>query len=149
MSKIKLPSNVALRLEALRAAGVTDSETTECLRKGDIASFHSPVFPDMTFDSLLDYERQHPGNLAQALTRGYEYTFITIGGLQSLLRVRVSLQAEGDYERGSHYLDRVPLNTSEIAYLRSVLPRYWVIVEEQEQSESERRIVKIEHRYTA
>lgn len=143
MSLVKLSQNEALMIEVLRAKGVTDQELFEALQKGDISAFQE-LNDDFDFSNLLDFSRQNWNELEQAVRKGYQIKFNTINGIKYLISVRLNQVADRDYENKGEYVEKIKLKKEEVTWLKSVLSKNWMIIEQELQQESDTKVVKIE-----
>jgi hypothetical protein len=144
MSKVKVSQHTALMIEVLRANGITDQDLIHYMKQGDIDPFKQIGEGHFDFAELLDFAREHWEQFERAVRDGYQITFNTINGIKYLLSVKFNQIADRDYENKGTYLDRLKLKQGEIDWLRSVLSKYWYVVELEDQPQEDWKLVKIE-----
>lgn len=125
MSKTKLPQPYGLRLEMIRGAGYSDHEILKAIERSDASELHKKVDPEVSWDGLFNYAKEHRDALEKAVLDGYQFTFITIGGLKDLLAIRFGKNEEQDYRFGGTYIDRLRMNAADYLLLRDLVPNHW------------------------
>ncbi|GIP41223.1 hypothetical protein J31TS4_45030 [Paenibacillus sp. J31TS4] len=130
MEAVKLPQPYGLRLEMIRAKGYTSEQIVALLGKDSAEALREQVGQEGNWDGFLDYVREHRGEVETALTTGYRFKFLTIGGVRSLLTIRFGKEEGKDFRFGGMFLEDVRLCPEELAELRELVPRHWAFVEE-------------------
>lgn len=145
MSMVKLPQPYALRLEVIRAKGFSDREMLELLRRLDSRELQEKVNSELKWDSFLDYVQEQWETVKTAVLEGYRFSFITIGGLKSLLSIRFQ-KAEGeDYFFTGNRIEQLKLNAADLQLLRSLVPEmHWNFIKTETDSATGTTEIRIE-----
>lgn len=143
MSKARISQNEALMIEVLRANGLTGEELIAQVRQGDVAAIQQIGGDDFDFSNLVQFAQNDWERFEQAVAEGYEITFNTINGIKYLLKVKFNQIVDQDYENKGTYLDGIKLPAEDVAWLRSVLYKYWAVVERGEEPETNRKVVQL------
>jgi hypothetical protein len=144
VEKIRISQHPALMIEIARAAGISDEEICRLASGGDVSRLQPLGQGDFDFTELTVFAREKPEVLRQALFEGYEISFNTMGGIRCLLLFMFGLKVEQDYRQGDGHLTDIPLRTDQETALRSILSRYWRIVELAYNPDTHTKTVRIE-----
>jgi hypothetical protein len=125
MPLVKLPQPYALRMEMIRAKGYADHEVLALIELYDAERVKDKVDAEVNWDGFLAYARENADNLKAAVLEGYQFSFITIGGIKSLLSIRFHKTEEQDYVSGGSSIDRLTLSAAEFERLRGLVPQHW------------------------
>ncbi|MFC4811714.1 hypothetical protein [Paenibacillus sp. GCM10023250] len=123
-----MPQLYALQLERIIARGFSADETLELLRHGSKEELAARIDPKPTWERLLTYAEEHWANVETAVREGYRFSFLTIGGLKSLLEIKFRKREETDYRFTGERIEGLRLADSELALLRSMVPAYWAFI---------------------
>ncbi|WP_410772331.1 hypothetical protein [Fontibacillus sp. BL9] len=125
MAQAKLPQPFALRMELIRSKGYSDLEVVSFIERGNGEELKSHVDPELNWGDFLEYARENFGTLKTAILEGYQFNFITAGGIQNLLRIRFSLQLVRDYRFDGSTFEGLSLMSQDYQLLRSLVPEHW------------------------
>ncbi|RCX14926.1 hypothetical protein DFP94_11665 [Fontibacillus phaseoli] len=125
MEQAKLPQPYALRMELIRSKGYSDLEVISFIERGNGEELKSHVDPELNWGDFLEYARENFRKLKTAILEGYQFNFITAGGIQNLLRIRFSLQLEQDYRFDGVTFEGLRLKSQDYQLLRSLVPEHW------------------------
>lgn len=145
--KASLPQLYALRLEMIRAKGIQGAELVELLERKDAAELQQRVNPELQWDGFVEYLQEHLDEVKQALSEGYRFKFMTVGGLRSLLEIKFGLRAEQDYVFDNNRFAGVRLHREDYQQLRALAPDYWEILMDKEDPDTGILEMRIVHKY--
>lgn len=145
--KTSLPQLYALRLERIQAKGIQGAELVKLLERKDSDELQQRVDSELQWDGFVEYLQEHWDDVKQALTEGYRFKFMTVGGLRSLLEIKFGLQAERDYVFDNNRFAGVRLHREAYQQLRALAPDYWEILIDQEDPDTGTLEMRIEHKY--
>ncbi len=143
MTTGKLSQPYALRIEILRAYGITDQELIDAFKEGDISRFQALAEGKVDFTPLLEFSRDNWEEFVQAVQHGYEIKFSTFNGIKNFLSCKFGQEAERDYVDTGESLEKLKLKDKDVAWLRSVLSKNWSVMQEEDPSGAETKTVKI------
>ncbi|MBO7747215.1 hypothetical protein I8J29_23715 [Paenibacillus sp. MWE-103] len=123
-----MPQLYALQLERILARGFSADETLALLWHGSKDELATRIDPEPTWERLLTYAGEHWANVEAAVRGGYRFSFLTIGGLMSLLAIKFRKREETDYRFTGERIEGLRLTGSELALLRSMVPTYWAFL---------------------
>jgi hypothetical protein len=129
MQKTKLPQPYGLRLEMILAKGFSADEALKLIRRNDAAELREKVNPETAWESFLEYANAHEEAIEAAVRNGYEFPFLTIGGIRSLLSIKFGKSEERDYRFRDGRIERLRLTRPELESLRKRVPDYWRFAE--------------------
>ena len=133
----------AYMIETLRSNGISDSELLTQLELKDL-SFLEKLKSNFDFNELLKLYEQDPSNFKSILTDGYTVKFITMKGLQNLLKMKFDKINERDYQLVDNLISYLTIEEAAYPALKQILSKNWVIQELSEQdgdsSQANRRI---------
>jgi hypothetical protein len=105
------------------------------LRRRDFAPLLAKVKEqDMDFAERLDTAAELGDPWEEAIRSGYEFKYLHIGGLKRLLDFRFNRRIDQDFVQEGTSLRQLCLSPQEIAELRPLIGRQWVVREEPESS---------------
>lgn len=129
MRTTKLPQPYGLRLETIFARGFRADEALQLIRRNDAAELRQKVDPEAAWESFLEYANAHPETIEAAVRDGYQFPFLTIGGLRSLLSIKYNKTEDRDYRVRDNRIEQLFLTKSELESLKRLAPRHWHIIE--------------------
>lgn len=147
MEKEMLALNYALMLEMLKAKEFSNATIIALLSQGNEELLESIGEGIPTWKTLVDYYHLNKAKIHRALKEGYEITFLTKGGLKSLLLFRFGLKEGEDFTDTSEYLENVILSSDQLQELREVISKNWTIIVKEEDPEEDINVLKIELTY--
>lgn len=118
--KITLPT--AYMLETLRSSGVANEEILTNIEKKDIQSWES-INDRFDFNKLVDFAHQDLEAFKSIVSEGYEVKFITIKGLQNLLRLKFDFTQDQDYEVTETGISNLQLDESQLLIIKQMLSK--------------------------
>jgi hypothetical protein len=145
MPTAKLPQPYGLRIELIRAGGLTDLEALKVLQEGDKETLVSRVSGEISWDGFLEYAKEEWLTVKTAIANGYRYKFLTIGGLKDLLSIRFGREAERDYTFDGGVVEGLRLAPEEYEALRGYLAVNWSLTVTAPAGENGRVEVRLKH----
>ncbi|PWK13179.1 hypothetical protein [Tumebacillus permanentifrigoris] len=124
---IKLVQPVAIRVELIRSNGFSTEELLIHLQNSDLTPFQQINGGEVDFSILLEYAQTNMEDLKQALTQGYQATFLTVPGVKNFLAARYHIQAGRDYEDHGESFENLQLPAEEVQFLTSTLSQNWAV----------------------
>lgn len=151
MEKEMLALNYALMLEMLKAKEFSNATIIALLNEGNEELLESIGEGIPTWKTLVDYYHLNKTKIHRAIKEGYEITFLTKGGLKSLLLFRFGLKEGEDFVDTGDHLEKVNLTSDQLQELREVISKNWTIVVTDvvtdEDSELDMNVITIELTY--
>lgn len=140
LNKIKQPA--AYMIETLRSKGITNEEILTQVEKRDITPWES-LAEHFDFNELIKLAEQDQEAFKAIVLHGYSVTFVTIRGLQNLLRLKFDLVPDRHYRVTDKGISELQINDSQLTVLKQMLSKNCVITEENSE-EQHKKIVRIE-----
>jgi hypothetical protein len=144
VEKVKLALNYALMLEMMKAKGCSNATIVALLNEGNEEILESNGEGIPTWKTLVDYYHLNKDKCYQAITEGYEITFLTKGALKSLLSIKFGMKEGEDFIDTGKFLDEVKITIENLEALRGVIAKNWTIVLEDERIAQDIYMIKIE-----
>jgi len=120
METNKITMMEAYRIEALRSNGILNDEIIVQLESKEV-DFGDLVEPDMDFSGLISLYEQNPQTFKSILEDGYAVKFITMNGLQNLLKMKFDIIKDRDYELVEHGITQLSLDDTLYTALKQML----------------------------
>lgn len=141
----RLPQPYALRIEMIRAKGFSEQEVLALLERGDAAELAAKVNAELSWDPFIAYVREHWETFQAAVLNGYRFSFMTIGGMKSLLEIRFNKTEKQDYRSHKRGIEGLKLSLSELQTFRKFVPSaQWAIEEKATDAAGQAVEVRIE-----
>lgn len=125
MPIVKLPQPYALRLELLHAKGYSKPEIAEIVERNNEAELKGLVDAGLNWEGFMTYSREHKETLLLAINVGYQFSFITFGGIQNLLRIKFHKHEGEDYDIVESTFQNVMLSAEQFQLFRFLVPNHW------------------------
>lgn len=133
----------AYLIETIRSNGISDDELLTQLELKDL-SFLEKLKSNFDFNELLKLYEQDSYTFKSILTDGYTVKFITMRGLQNLLKMKFDKINERDYQLVDNGISYLTIEKSDYPTLKQMLSKNWGILDLSEQdsdsSQANRRI---------
>jgi len=130
MPSVKMPQPYALRIERIRAMGYSATELLHLLKRDDAIEKLAEVDAEMDWENFLAYASQHGESMQEAVLHGYRFSYLTFGGLKSLLGIRYKKEEGRDYIVRGNCIEDLALDEDEVPLLQAMLPEVmWEIAE--------------------
>ncbi|WP_438311988.1 hypothetical protein [Sporosarcina sp. FA9] len=120
METNKITMMEAYRIEALRSKGISNDEIIVQLDSKEV-DFGDRVEPDMDFSGLISLYEQSPQTFKEILEDGYTVKFITMNGLQNLLKMKFDIIKDRDYELVEHGVSQLSIDMTTYTALKQML----------------------------
>ncbi|MCY9660051.1 hypothetical protein P5G65_04225 [Paenibacillus chondroitinus] len=125
MSVVKLPQPYALRLEMISAKGYLKTEITEIVVRYKEAELKELVRSDVDWKGFVTYRDEHLETLLSAINDGYQFSFITFGGIKNLLAIKFNKLEGADYDIVESSFLNLTLSPEQFQLLRFLVPNHW------------------------
>ncbi|MDQ1144571.1 hypothetical protein QE429_001398 [Bacillus sp. SORGH_AS 510] len=146
MEKVKLALNYALMLEMMKAKGFDNPTIVDLLNEGNEEKLESIGEGIPSWKTMVDFYQGNKEKCHQAITSGYEFSFMTKGSLKSLLAIKFGMKEGEDFIDKGEFLDQVSMTSENLQVLQDMISKNWTIVE-QESSVQDKHLLKIELTY--
>lgn len=120
METTKITMMEAYRIEGLRSNGISNDEIIEQLKNKDV-DFGDRVEENMDFSGLISLYEQNPQSFKSILENGYAVKFITMNGLQNLLKMKFDIIKDRDYELVEHGISQLSVEETIYTALKQML----------------------------
>ncbi|MBO1005786.1 hypothetical protein [Pseudogracilibacillus auburnensis] len=118
MEYIKISLPIAYMIETLRHNGVSNQELIEQIEKKDVSPWK--VFnSNFDFNELVNLSKKD--DFTSIIQDGYTIKFVTIRGLQNLLRLKFDLLQERDYDLTENGIAGLTMDQQQFATLKQML----------------------------
>jgi hypothetical protein len=121
----KLPQPYALRLEMLRAKGYSKTEMIEIAVGYNEAEFKELIHSEVDWKGFMTYRHEYKETLVSAIKDGYQFSFITFGGIKNLLAIRFNKLEDADYDIVESTFRNLTLSSEQFQLFRSLVPNHW------------------------
>ncbi len=125
----------AYLIETLRNNGVSNDELLDQLERQDVSPW-GKVKPEFDFTALINLYEQDPKAFASILSDGYTVKFITMKGLQNLLKMKFDKIEERDFQLSDNGVSHLKVDEDTYPALKQMLSKNWIILELSEQDSS-------------
>lgn len=141
MTTNKITLMDAYMIETLRNHKLSDDELLARLEKKDIAFFER-IKSNFDFNELVKLHEQNPITFKSILLDGYSVKFITLKGLQNLLKIKFDKIDERDYKLLENGISHLTIEEATYPILKQMLSKNWSIqnLTEQDSNQSTRSI---------
>ncbi|MER2090838.1 MAG: hypothetical protein ABS920_13950, partial [Sporosarcina sp.] len=128
----------AYMIETIRGNGISDAELLSRIEQKDISPWKN-VKPTFDFNELVKLYDQNPSTFTSILSDGYTVKFITMKGLQNLLKMKFDKIQNRDYQLTDNGISHLKIESESESYpaLKQMLSSNWVIHEITKQGGSE------------
>lgn len=138
---ISLP--IAYMIETLRSQGISNSDILSQIEKKDVTPWVH-INEHFDFNQLLKLADQDQEALTSIIEDGYQVKFITIKGLQTLLKLKFQLVEGRDYQLTDKGIKDLHIKEDVWLKLKQLLSKNCMIHEKPLQNEKSYKKVKIE-----
>ncbi|NYF23610.1 hypothetical protein [Sporosarcina sp. JAI121] len=118
----------AYMIETLRGNGISDDELLSRLEQKNISPWEN-VKPTFDFNELIKFFDQNPSTFISILSDGYTVKFITMKGLQNLLKMKFDKIENRDYQLTDNGISHLKIESESYPALKQMLSSNWVIHE--------------------
>ena len=141
MEIYKITLMEAYLIETLRSNGVSTDEILDQVRQQDISPWEK-VNSNFDFTGLINLYEQDPKVFTSILSDGYTVKFITMKGLQNLLKMKFDKIEGRDFQLTDNGVSHLQVGKDVYPALKQMLSKNWVIHElsAQDSSQSTRKI---------
>ncbi|WP_062105476.1 hypothetical protein [Bacillus niameyensis] len=140
LNKITLPA--AYMIETLRSKGITNEQLLTQINNRDISPWKN-VSEHFDFNELIKLADQDQNAFKSIVLQGYSIKFVTIRGLQNLLRLKFDIVEDRDYLVTDKGISELQIENSQLAVLKQMLSKNCTIFE-MKSAEQHKKIVRIE-----
>ncbi|MBO0993407.1 hypothetical protein [Bacillus sp. SD088] len=138
---ISLP--IAYMIETLRSQGISDAEILNHIKRKDVTPWVH-INERFDFNELIELADQDQEAFTSIIKDGYQIKFITIRGLQTLLKLKFQLIEGRDYQLTNKGIKKLHIKKDAWLQLKSLLSKNCLVQEEPLEESSTYRNVKIE-----
>lgn len=123
-NKISLP--IAIMIETLRHNGISNQELIKKVAAKNVSEWES-FNPDFDFHMLISLFED--SDFTSIIHDGYQIKFVTINGLQNLLRLKFNLLKDVDYNLIENGISGLTLDQQQFAIFKQMLSTNCTILE--------------------
>lgn len=146
MEKVKLALNYALMIEMMKAKGFDNPTIVDLLNEGNEEKLESIGEGIPSWKTMVDFYQGNKEKCQQAITSGYEFSFMTKGSLKSLLAIKFGMMEGEDFVDRGEFLDQVSITSENLQVLQDMIAKNWTIVQE-DTIGRDKHLLKIELTY--
>lgn len=144
MEKVKLALNYALMIEMIKAKGYQSNEVIDFLEEGNEPFLESLGEGIPTWKTMIEFYQQNKEKCQQAITEGYQITFLTKGALKSLLSIKFNMKEGQDFVDTGEFLDQVKITDENLQALKDIISKNWKIIMQEKSSDQGFNKINIE-----
>lgn len=130
-------------IETLRGQGVSNTEILNQIKRKDVTPWVH-INEHFDFNELIKLADQDQESFTSIIEDGYQIKFITIRGLQTLLKLKFQLIEGRDYQLTNKGIKELHIKKDAWLQLKSLLSKNCLVQEEALEQNSSYRNVKIE-----
>ena len=124
-NRITLPA--AYMIETLRSNGVSDDTLLTQVEQKDVSAWEE--LSTFDFNDLVELYNHDQNTFKSILRDGYTVKFVTIRGLQTLLKLRFDKIPERDYQLTSKGITQLRIEEQQLTIITQMLSKNWIISE--------------------
>ena len=140
LNKITLPE--AYMIETIRSKGVSDQELLAAVESGDIGPWRE-FNANFDFTNLVTLAEKDPSKFKSIILDGYGVKFLTIYGLKNLLKFKLGLVEERDYQLTERGITDLKVEDGQLMIIKQFLSNNWTL-EELASNDESGKVIKIE-----
>lgn len=125
-TSVTLP--IAYMIETLRSNGVSNEKLLIQIKQKDISPWEELESP-FDFNELVKLYDQNQNTFNSIILDGYTVKFVTMRGLQTLLKLRFDKISERDYQLTNKGITQLRIEEHQLTTLKQMLSRNWIISE--------------------
>lgn len=118
----------AYMIETLRHNGITDREILSQVEKADVSPWED-LKTNFDFQGLVKLADRDPKAFQSIILNGYKIKFVTIKGIQNLLRLKFNKKPDSDYLLLEKGITGLRVDEQQFTTLKQMLSDNWVIYE--------------------
>lgn len=128
MNQPKISQMEAYMIETLRANGIINEEIIQAVKEKDVSSWKQ-IHEEFDFEQLITLAEKDFTAFEKVIKEGYTIKFVTVGGLEKLLRLRFGKEPNEDYQKYQTGVKGVALDGSSLQELKQMLSLNWKVDE--------------------
>lgn len=126
MERNKISQMDAFLIETVRANGVSNQGLWQQVKEGDVNDWE--IFNSkLDFTGLVNLYQRGPEVFSSILVDGYTLKFVTIKGIQKLLKLKFDIEADTDSQQTEYGLASIPLTKEQLAEFKEMLSPNWIV----------------------
>ncbi|MFD1065852.1 hypothetical protein [Oceanobacillus locisalsi] len=129
MNRPKISQMEAYMIETLRTNNVTNEEMIQDVKEKDVSKWQK-LNEKFDFEQLIVLAEKGFSSFEQAINEGYTVKFVTVNGLDRLLRLKFGKEPEKDYQRLQTGVLGLNIDTSSLEELKHMLSLNWKVEED-------------------
>ncbi|GIO21505.1 hypothetical protein [Oceanobacillus sp. J11TS1] len=129
MSRPKISLMEAYMIETLRANGITDEEIIEKVKEENVSSLKQ-IHDKFDLEQLITLAEKDFTAFEQALKDGYTVKFVTVRGLENLLKLKFQKEAGKDYKKTETGIQSLQADEAVLREVKEILSPNWKIIKD-------------------
>ncbi|WP_080873950.1 hypothetical protein [Oceanobacillus timonensis] len=130
MSRPKISQMDAYMIETLRTNNVTNEEMIQAVKEKDVSKWQK-LNEKFDFEQLITLAEKDFASFEQVIHEGYAVKFVTVGGLERLLRLKFGKEPEKDYQKQQTGAVSLNIDASSLEELKQMLSLNWKVEEDE------------------
>ena len=130
MNRPKISQMDAYMIETLRINNVTNEEIIQAVKENDVSKWQK-LNEKFDFEQLIALAEKDFVSFEQAINEGYAVKFVTVGGLERLLRLKFGKEPEKDYQKQQTGAVGLNIDASSLEELKQMLSLNWKVEEDE------------------
>lgn len=118
----------AFLIETLRTNGVSNQKLLQQVEQGNVSEWES-FQPQFDFTNLITLFQQDAHAFQSAVMDGYALKFVTIKGIQRLLKLKYGIMEKKNYQVVDKGLTGIHVKKEQLNELKHMLSQNWTIHE--------------------
>ena len=125
-NSITLPT--AYMIETLRSNGASDNEILTNIEQKN-SSLWEELESSFDYNNLIELYEQDSDAFKSIIHDGYTIKFVTIRGLQNLLKLKFDKIAERDYQLTDKGINQLKIDNQQLTEIKQILSINWIVTE--------------------
>ncbi|GGP09247.1 hypothetical protein [Oceanobacillus neutriphilus] len=131
MNRPKISQMEAYMIETLRTNGITNEEIIHDVKEKDVSKWKQ-INEKFDFEQLIVLAEKDFSAFEQVINEGYAVKFVTVGGLERLLRLKFQKEAGEDYQKLETGAKGLKLDEASFRDLEQMLSLNWKVEEDEQ-----------------
>ncbi|GEN85833.1 hypothetical protein [Oceanobacillus sojae] len=131
MNRLKISQMEAYIIETLRVNGITNEEIIHDVKEKDVSKWKQ-IHEKYDYEQLITLAEKDFEAFEQVINEGYAVKFVTVGGLERLLRLKFQKEPGEDYQKLETGAKALKLDAASLHELEQMLSLNWRVEKDEQ-----------------